>query len=183
MLTLLLNAEVKWTLKVLSFSLNSNFQKGSLKVTCWLCFKYRGTMNAGSLFIFIELRLSKTVTKGQAGLCCEDKVKMTVERPFHFDWIVTFRKKCESKGKITVESPFHFIELRLSKYVSKRGRLAFSLNKQKWQLKVLFISLNCDFQKRSPKGPDWLGLWKLIQNYSWKSFSFSLNCNFKKKDH
>ena len=132
-------------------------------------------------FIFIELRLSKYISKrGRIALAWK-QAKITAKSPFHFHWIATFRKKCESKGKLTVESPFHFIELRLSKYVSKRGRLAFSLNKQKWQLKVLFISLNCDFQKRSPKGPGWLGLWKQIQNYSWKSFSFSLNCDFQKK--
>ena len=55
------------------------------------------------------------------------------------------------------------------------------LNKPKWQLKVLFISLNCDFQKRSPKQPGWLGLWEQSQNDAWKSYSFSLNCDFQKK--
>ena len=76
-----------------------------------------------------------------------------VESPFHLDWIVTFRKKSENKAEMTVESCFHFHWIpTFKKDHENRDKLTFTVKvKPKWQLKVLFLSLNCDFQKQSLK--------------------------------
>ena len=110
------------------------------------------------LFIFIELRLSKKITK-RVWLAFAFKTSQNDRWKFSsFHWIATFEKDYQ-----------------------KGSACSCFENKPKSQLKVLFILLNCDFQKSSPKGSGWVGLWKQSQIYSWKSFSFSLNCDFQKK--
>ena len=67
-------------------------------------------MSLKVLFTFIELRLSKRLPSKKFELHCVSKTKMTVESPFRFDWIGTFK----SKVKITAEGSLHFIALQLS---------------------------------------------------------------------
>ena len=104
------------------------------------------------LFIFIELRFSKKISK-RARLACAVKTKSKSQLKVLFIFIELWLSARTTKREVWVtnESPFHFIELRLSKKKLKRDSLVFVVKRKlKWQLKqmkVLFISLNCDFQK------------------------------------
>ena len=90
----------------------------------------------------------------------------------------------ENKAQMKVESPFHFIELRLSKYISKRGWLAIAWKQAKKTAESLFhfhIFIELLLSKKMTKRTRLAWAVKTIQNNSWKCFSFSLNCDFQKK--
>ena len=102
-----------------SFSLNWDCHKEPLKCTARFLFrKVNAKWQLRVLFTFIELWLSNKITK----------TKTTLENPFLFDWIVTFKRNrwqvvfaVEVKLKWQLKVLFIFIELRFSKTITKAG--------------------------------------------------------------
>ena len=134
--------------KSFSFSLNCDFQKRSPKGFDLLLLSKQAKMTDESSLHFIELRLSKKITK-RVRLARALKTSLNhSQKSFSFYWIATFKKAhqkgqaglgCENKIKFTVESLFHFHWIATFRKSVKA--------KPKWKLKVLFIFVELQLSK------------------------------------
>ena len=88
-LTFALKTNAKWRLKILFIFIELRLSKNVIKRTSLtFTLKVKPKWRLKVLFIFIELRLSKNVIR--IWFCFENKGKITVQSPFHFDCIATF---------------------------------------------------------------------------------------------